>query len=484
MNFVQSTGLREKCGVFGVYGKGIEASRLVHVGLWALQHRGQESSGISSSTGKALFTHKDAGLVAHVYDEDALKRLKGHMAIGHNRYATSGKEHSPHHQPVSSPNGLLALAHNGNLPSTKKLERFLKGKHLHVASMNDSEMMHMAINVYLMEGNTIEDAIIQCFPLFTGVFSLVVLTNQKLVAVRDAYGVRPLSIGAMDDGSFAVSSETCALDAINAPFVRDVEPGEMVVFDEQGMHSYSLAAGQTKLDAFEFIYFARPDSTLLGQSVNSVRQQLGRQLAIEHPIVADVVIPVPDSGIPAAIGFSQQSGIPFDHGFVKNRYIHRTFIRPAQSLRERDVNIKLNVLRSVVEGKRVIIVDDSIVRGTTSKKIVDMVRQAGATEVHMLVSSPPVRYPDYYGINTPKPEDLLASRLSHAEIESYIGANSIGYLSFTGMIAATGLPEEMLNTSCFSGIYPIPLNPKATRLVANIKANLQHLQEMQAASTI
>lgn len=473
MKHHELTGLREKCGVFGVHTRGTEAARLVHVGLWALQHRGQESSGISSSDGKSLYTHKDAGLVAHVYDEAALKRLKGFMAIGHNRYATSGALHSHHHQPITAQNGLLALAHNGNLPSTKRLQQFLTGKHLNIASMNDSEMMHMAIQVYLMEGATLEEAIRQSFPLFTGVFSVVVLTNEKLVAVRDAKGVRPLSIGTLNDG-YAVSSETCALDAINAIYLRDVNPGEMVVFDKTGLHAYNLAAGETKLDIFEFIYFARPDSVLLGQTVNTVRQNLGRQLAQEHQINADVVIPVPDSGIPAAIGYAQASGIPFDHGFVKNRYIHRTFIRPAQSLRERDVNIKLNVLRSVVEGKRVIIVDDSIVRGTTSKKIVSMMRAAGATEVHMLVSSPPVKFPDYYGINTPKPEDLLASRLTHVEIEHYIGADSIGYLSYDGMIAATGLPETSFNTSCFSGEYAVDLGITANRQVAKIRAHLRY----------
>ena len=468
------TGLREKCGVFGVYGKGLEAARLTHIGLWALQHRGQESSGICSSNGRSLFVHKDAGLVAHVYDEASLNKLRGHIAIGHNRYATSGSPLSHHHQPVTQPGSLLALAHNGNLPSTQKLERFLRGRHFDTSTMNDSEMMHAALQAYLMEGETIERAIELAFPLFTGVFSLVIMTNTKLVAVRDSCGVRPLSIGQLDDG-YVVSSETCAIDAVMADYVRDVEPGEMVVIDNKGLHSHPLAPGGTKLDIFEFIYFARPDSTLLGKSVNQVRQQLGERLAVEHPISADVIIPVPDSGIPAAIGYARQSGIPFDHGFVKNRYIHRTFIRPAQSLRERDVNIKLNPLESVIAGKDVIIVDDSIVRGTTSKKIVTMVRRAGAKRVHMLVSSPPVRYPDFYGINTPKPSDLLASRLTHAQIEEYIGADSIGYLSMEGMLTATDLPVEQFNTSCFSGEYPVAIGSKAQRTVDAITERLRLL---------
>jgi len=471
-----TTGLREKCGVFGVYGKGLEAARLVHVGLWALQHRGQESSGISSSTGRAIYTHKDAGLVAHVYDEQTLRRLKGHMAIGHNRYATSGSSQSHHHQPVTQPNGLLALAHNGNLPSTKKLEQYLTGKHLNVSSMNDSEMMQMAIQMKLIEGKTIEQAIEECFPMFTGVFSLLVMTDKKLIAVRDAYGVRPLSLGKLPDNGYIFSSETCAIDAINGKVERDVLPGEMVVIDAKGVHSHMLQQGQIKLDIFEFVYFARPDSILLGRSVNAVRQELGRQLAREHTIKADVVIPVPDSGIPAAIGFAQVSGIPFDHGFVKNRYIHRTFIRPAQSLRERDVDIKLNTIPEVLRDKDVIIVDDSIVRGTTSRKIAAMVRRAGARKVHMMVSSPPVVYPDYYGINTPKPSDLLASRMSHKEIVEYIGADSIGYLSYDGMISATGLPEEVFNTSCFSGVYPVDIGSKAKRLVRTIAEKIEKLE--------
>ncbi len=466
--------LQEKCGVFGVYGKGLEAARLVHVGLWALQHRGQESSGICSSNGRSLFAHKDAGLVAHVFNEANLGKLKGHIAIGHNRYATSGNVSNFHHQPVTQAGALLALAHNGNLPSTLKLERFLKGRHFDTATMNDSEMMHAAIQAYLMEGKTIEQAIESAFPLFTGVFSIVVMTNTKIIALRDTCGVRPLSIGRLSDG-FVISSETCAINAIMAEYIRDVQPGEMVVIDSKGLHSYTLASGQTKLDIFEFVYFARPDSLLMGKSVNQVRQQMGEQLAIEHPLKADVVIPVPDSGIPAAIGYARKAGIPFDHGFVKNRYIHRTFIRPAQSLRERDVNIKLNPLKSVIAGKNVIIVDDSIVRGTTSKKIVAMVRRAGAKQVHMLASSPPVRYPDFYGINTPNPHDLLASRLTHAQIEAYIEADSIGYLSMKGMISATGVPANQFNTSCFSGEYPVAVGRKAQRSIDTITKHLQSL---------
>jgi amidophosphoribosyltransferase len=284
--------------------------------------------------------------------------------------------------------GLLALGHNGNLPTVSKLKQFLKGKHVDVARMNDSELMYTALSVCLLKGQTIEEAMKECFPLFTGVFSLLVMTNDKMIAMRDTCGIRPLSIGKLN-GGYVVSSETCALDIVNANYLRDVLPGEMVVIDKKGLHSYQIAKGNLKLDIFEFVYFARPDSVLLGKSVYEVRRNFGKLLALENKIQADVVIPVPDSAVPAAIGFAEVSRIPFDNGFIKNRYIHRTFIRPAQRLRERDIDIKLNVLPSVLKGKRVIIVDDSIVRGTTAKKIIAKVREAGAKKVHLLVSSPP-----------------------------------------------------------------------------------------------
>lgn len=461
--------IHEKCAVFGVYGKGLEAARLVHAGLWALQHRGQESSGISSSNGLSIHTHKGPGLVAHVYSEENLASLNGYIAIGHNRYATSGGSDTLHNQPVVREGELLALAHNGNLPVTKKLEQFLQGKHLDISKMNDSEMMYIAISIYLKQGLSIEEAVKKAFPLFTGVFSLLIMTNEKLVAVRDVCGVRPLAIGKFN-GGFIFSSETCALNTIQAEYIREVKPGEMVVIDNKGLRSHRIAEGKEKLDIFEFVYFSRPDSMLLGKNVNEVRKNLGRHLALENKIDADIVIPVPDSAIPAAIGFSEVSHIPFDHGFIKNRYIHRTFIRPAQNLRETDVEIKLNALSGVLKGKRVIIIDDSIVRGTTSKKIVTMVRRAGAKEIHLLISSPPVLYPDFYGINTPNQKDLLASRMTLTEIESYIKADSVRFLSYKGMIEATGLPEDRFTTSCFTGKYPIDIgaeNKKNIKLQKN-----------------
>lgn len=455
--------LSEKCGVFGIFDPETEAARLVHPALWALQHRGQESSGIAASDGKKIRIHRGMGLVAHVYDEKALKNLRGHIAIGHNRYSTSKGSLPEHSQPVITKDGLLTLAHNGNLPSTRMLEKFLKNRGIPTRGHNDSELIHEAVKYYLVKGYSIEKAVQKCCPLFTGAFCLLIMTKNKLVALRDPRGIRPLSLGKFN-GGWVVSSETCAFDTIRASYLRDVRPGEMIVFDKKGMHASQLEEGEQKLDIFEFVYFARPDSMLLGQSVNEVRRNLGRNLAREHQIRADVVIPVPDSAIPAALGYSEVSGIPFDHGLIKNRYIHRTFIRPTQKLREKDVNLKLNPMPQVLAGKRVVIIDDSIVRGTTSKQIVEMVRQAGAKEVHLLISSPPVRFPDFYGINTPNQTELIAAKMSVEEIREFVRADSLHYLSHKGMVKATGLPEFVFSTSCFTGIYPIDIHERAREI--------------------
>lgn len=449
----------EKCGVFGVYGDGLEAARLVHPGLWALQHRGQESSGIAASNGKQIRMHKGMGLVAGVFCEEIIDFLPGHSAIGHNRYGTSGGSGFMHAQPVWHEGGLVTVAHNGNLPSTELLHNFLHDRGVETDEYNDSEMMVGAINWHMQTGASLEEAIHDCYPLFTGVFSLVAMTADKMAAVRDPCGIRPLSIGRAN-GGVVFSSETCGMDAIQAKYERDVRPGEMVVVDRQGMRSYQLADKQQKLDIFEFVYFSRPDSIMLGERVNEVRKRLGIRMAQEHPVSADVVIPVPDSAIPAALGFAQESNIPFDHGLIKNRYIHRTFIRPDQRLREKDVEMKLKSLPEIISGRRVVVVDDSIVRGTTSAKIVDMVRCAGAREVHLRIPSPPVLYPDFYGIDTPRQEDMIAARMSLAEITQFVGADSVKYLSYEGLIAATGLPEDVFSTSCFTGIYPIDIGKR------------------------
>lgn len=454
--------LQEKCAIFGVYGKGMQASRLTYFGLYALQHRGQESSGIASADGKKIHSHKSLGLVAQVYAEHHLKHLKGHIAIGHNRYATSGAS-GEHVQPVASRNDIVALAHNGNLPTTQKLKKFLSTVGLYTKGHNDSELMHMLVKYFLVKKYSLEDALLESVPFFTGAYSLVVMTKNKLVALRDPYGIRPLCIGKLN-GGYIVASETCALDTVNAQFIRDVTPGEMVIFDEKGIRSITFAPANQKLDIFEFIYFARPDSTLMGKSVYKVRENLGKALAQEAKIDADVVIPVPDSAIPAAVGYARSLGLPCDHALTKNRYIGRTFIMPDQKLRDRGVEMKLNPIPELIRGKRVILVDDSIVRGTTSKKLVKMIRNAGAKEVHLLSSCPPVRFPDFYGINTPTQKELIASHATISQIKNFIGVDSLHYLSYDATIKAIGLSEEQLCTSCFTGVYPIDIGKQIQQL--------------------
>lgn len=459
----QKWELKEKCGIFAVYGKGFEAARLVHPGLWALQHRGQESSGIASSDGKRIYLHKGIGLVAAVFGEEDLQKLKGYLAIGHNRYSTSGDAWDTHAQPilVNVKGGRqIAVAHNGNLPSTKKLEDFLKSNKIKTAGLNDSELISQAIAHFVSEGETVEQSIKAAYPLFTGVFCLLIMDQEKIIAVRDSFGIRPLCLGKLN-GGYVVASETCALDIVGAKFLREIKPGEMVVISGNGLKSIQIEKGKQKLDVFEFIYFARPDSYLLGKSVDQVRQNLGVELANEFKIKADIVIPVPDSGIPAAIGFSRASGIPFEMGLIKNRYIHRTFISPEEHTRHRLVQLKLNPMKHILSGKRVIVIDDSIVRGTTSKQIIKMLRDAGAKEVHMVISSPPLKFPDFYGINTPDQKELIAAVKSLKEIERELGVDSMHYLSYKGLIRAVGLSEEVLCTSCFTGNYPVDIGERA-----------------------
>lgn len=462
--------LNEKCAVFGVYGQpataqtGLEAARLAFYGLWALQHRGQESSGIASSDGKQLHRHAAPGLVATVYREEDLEQLPGHIAIGHNRYSTSGGTDECYNQPFMDRKHKIALAHNGNLPDTTQLEEFLSGRHIILDDMNDSSMMTAAISCYMDDGLSMPEAIKQAWPLFTGVFSIVAMNVNTLVAFRDACGVRPLSIGKLGDG-YAIASETCAFDTVGAEYLRDVEPGELIVIDSDGLRSEQVVPGSLKLDIFEMVYFARPDSLLLGERVDSVRQNFGHQMAKEFPIKADVVVPVPDSGIPAALGYSRVSGVPFEMGLIKNRYIHRTFIRPTAQLRERDLKMKLNPVVEIFKDKRVVLVDDSIVRGTTMRHLVSMVFEAGAKEVHLLITSPPVRYPDFYGINTPRQSELLAAYMTEEEMRNYVGATSLCFLSFDGMVRATGLPADSFTMSCFNGDYPISIGKRADEIL-------------------
>jgi amidophosphoribosyltransferase len=466
------TQLNEKCAVFGIYGAhNDDAARITYYGLWALQHRGQESSGIVSSDGAKLYRHADSGLVANVYRTKDIESLKGSIAIGHNRYSTSGGDDDFYNQPFLHPKARFAFAHNGNLPDTTKLESFLKKKNIATKNLNDSRMMEKVIGYFISQGLNLEQAVIKSYPLLTGVFSALAMDNEKLVAFRDECGIRPLCIGTLGD-SYVIASETCALDTVGAAYLRDVQPGEVVSIGKDGLSSYQVVKGRQKLDIFEFVYFARPDSILLGQRVNKVRENFGREMAREFAIDADVVVPVPDSSIPVALGYAQASGIPFEMGLIKNRYIHRTFIQPTAEMRRRDVRMKLNPVKESLEGKRVILVDDSIVRGTTMRQVVQMIRDAGASELHVCISSPPVAYPDFYGINTPDQNDLIAARMSLPEIRDYLGADSLNHLSLAAMVRATEIPASHFSMSCFDGVYPVPIGARESGIQRrNAKVN-------------
>lgn len=452
--------LGEKCGVFGIYGKGLDVSRLTFYGLFALQHRGQESSGIATADGNHIDCYKNMGLVTHVYNEETIANLKGHIAIGHNRYSTSEGSHIKHAQPVTTKSGNLALAHNGNLPSVKALKNFLEAKDISTDDCSDSELMTKAVDYYLQHGHTIKEAVLKAYPLFTGAFCLTLMTKDTLVAVRDTCGIRPLCMGRLNGDGVVFASESCAFHTVGAEFEREVSPGEMVVVTEKGVESVQIEPSKTKVDIFEFVYFARPDSNILGKSVYEVRRNCGIQLAKEFPVKADIVVPVPETAYPVASGYSSASGIPMEMALVKNRYIHRTFIQPEQHSRDLGVKLKLTPLTEVLKGKRVVIMDDSIVRGTTSRQLVKMLFEAGCKEVHMLISSPPVKYPDFYGIDTPKQEKLIASRKTVEEIRQFLGATSLYFLSLKGLIDSIGLSEDLFCTSCFTGKYPIDLGER------------------------
>jgi len=481
----------EKCAVFGVFGEGLDVARITFFGLFALQHRGQESAGIATADGSTVTLHKGMGLVSQVFNDELIGGLKGHIAIGHNRYSTAGGTHVKHAQPMiaaagasvqkvsyedphpslndsvslcSSPDdGAIALAHNGNLPTWKELEDFLKARGIDTSEFSDSRMIVEAIAARMREGVELTAAIKDVYPLLTGAFSLVIMSEDKLIAVRDECGIRPLALAKLN-GGYVVASETCAFAPIGAEYVRDVKPGEMVVISKNGVESVQIAKPNPKLDIFEFVYFARPDSVLLGKSVYEVRQNFGEELAKEYPLKADVVIPVPETAIASAIGYARALGIPFDMGLTKNRYIHRTFITPEQHVREQGVRAKLSALPEVIRGKRVVVFDDSIVRGTTSRQIVKMLFEAGAKEVHFLVASPPVKYPDFYGIDTPKQGTLISATKSVEEVREYLGATSLRFLSYEGMIRATGIPEDQFCTSCFTGVYPIDIKERAKEI--------------------
>jgi len=469
----------EACGVFAVYAPGEDVAKLTYFGLYALQHRGQESAGIATFDRvdgvSKVHLLKEMGLVSQIFNEHNLADLKGYLAVGHTRYSTTGASRASNAQPalVSSRLGELALAHNGNLVNVNDLREQLIATYGSLESTTDSELIAYAIAEEVDSGKDWVTAAISAFHRCEGAFSLAIATPDGVIGTRDPYGIRPLVIGVLgDEGSngarrYVLASETCALDIFGATYLRDVQPGELVWITESGLTSIQWAPpGKRKLCIFECIYFARPDSIFNDESLYSYRIRLGKQLAIESPVDVDLVLGVPDSGIPAAIGFSQEADLTYGEGLIKNRYVGRTFIQPTQSMREAGIRMKLNPLRDVLAGKRIVIIDDSLVRGTTSRKIVKALREAGAKEVHMRISSPPVTHPCFYGIDTDSQDQLIAATKTVAEIEAQIGVDSLAYLSWEGMMKATLQDQESFCSACFTGSYPVEIpNPiKQTKL--------------------
>src|ERR1700683_5522671 len=465
---------REACGVFGVWAPGEDVAKLAYFGLYALQHRGQESAGIAVSDGHRRMVHKERGLVAQVFDEPALTALRGHIAVGHCRYSTTGASVWANAQPTfrSTPTTSLALGHNGHLINTKELAALLDPATPDdggIAATSDTDVL-TALFVSARwppaapaaaagaagDGTVVEEAAAAILPLAKGAYSLVFMDEQTLYAARDPQGFRPLVLGRLNSG-WVVASETAALDIVGASFVREIAPGELICINGRGVRSRTFAPPQPRGCLFEYVYLARPDTTISGRGVHAPPGAVGQRLAAEHPAQADLVIPVPESGTPAAIGFAEASGIPFGQGLVKNSYVGRTFIQPSQTIRERGIRLKLNPLRDVIAGRRLVVVDDSIVRGNTQRALVAMLREAGAAEVHVRVASPPVRWPCFYGIDFATRAELIAGQLSPEEICASIGADSLGYVSLGGLIEATTIPASRLCRSCFDGQYPTPV---------------------------
>ncbi|AAZ56780.1 amidophosphoribosyltransferase [Thermobifida fusca] len=448
-------GPQDACGVFGVWAPGEEVSKLTYFGLYALQHRGQESAGIALSNGERIVVYKDMGLVSQVFNEVTLDSLKGHLAIGHCRYSTTGSSVWENAQPTffSAREGGLALGHNGNLINTPELAALLPSDRL--SATTDTEVLTRLLAA--APHRTTEEAALDVLPKVKGAFSLVFMDEHTLYAARDPQGIRPLVLGRLDTG-WVVASETAALDIVGASVVREVEPGELLVINADGVASRRFAPAEPKGCLFEYVYLARPDTTIAGRNVNSARVEVGRRLARQHPADADVVIPVPESGTPAAVGYAESSGIPFAQGLVKNSYVGRTFIQPSQTLRQRGIRLKLNPLREVIEGKRLVVVDDSIVRGNTQRALVRMLREAGAAEVHVRISSPPVMWPCYYGIDFATKAELIAGSLSVEEICQSIGADSLGFIDLDELVAATRVEKNRLCRACFDGVYPVEVD--------------------------
>jgi amidophosphoribosyltransferase len=458
---------RDACGVFGVWAPHEDVANLAYYGLYALQHRGQESAGIAVSDGNRIMVHKEMGLVAQVFDEPALTALRGHIAVGHCRYSTTGASTWANAQPTFRSTGTvsLALGHNGNLINTRELAALLDGTgpgSTGIVATSDTDVLTA---LFLSDqgarpeddrASAVEAAAAAVLPLVKGAYSLVFMDEQTLYAARDPQGFRPLVLGRLDTG-WVVASETAALDIVGARFVREIAPGELVSIDGRGVRSRIFAPAKPSGCLFEYVYLARPDTAISGVGVHVTRVEVGRRLAAEHPADADLVIPVPESGTPAAIGFAEASGIPFGQGLVKNSYVGRTFIQPSQTIRERGIKLKLNPLRDVIAGRRLVVVDDTIVRGTTQRALVAMLREAGASEVHVRVAAPPVRWPCFYGIDFATRAELIAGQLSPEEICASIGADSLGYVSLAGLIEATTLPESRLCRACFDGQYPVPV---------------------------
>lgn len=449
---------KEECGIFGVYAPGADVARLTFFGLYALQHRGQESAGIAVARRGEVRLRKQMGLVGQVFSEGDLRHLAGDMAVGHTRYSTTGSTLPENAGPMAAESdvGTIVVAHNGNTINALELRDDLLADGARLQTTTDSEIL--AHLIARTDGITIVEKLRSALDRVTGAYSLVVLTPDQIVAVRDPHGIRPLCLGRLPDG-WVVASETCALATVGATFEREIEPGEVLVISDTGLHSSSLIEeGSRALCVFELIYFARPDSQLRGERLHLVRQRMGAELAREHPVEADVVVPIPDSAVPAAIGYARESGIPYSEGLIKNRYIGRTFIQPDQRLREIGVQLKFNALPEVLSGKRVVLVDDTIVRGTTSRPLVNMLRDAGAAEVHMRVHAPPVMFPCHLGVDMASRDELIAANLSIPEIKEAIGVDSLGYLSHEGMFRSIGQPGTDFCSACLTGSYPVPVD--------------------------
>jgi amidophosphoribosyltransferase len=463
----QDLGPQDACGVFGVWAPGEDVAKLTYYGLYALQHRGQESAGIAVSNGRQILVYKDMGLVSQVFDEATLASLQGHLAVGHARYSTTGASTWYNAQPTFRPteNGSIALAHNGNLTNTRELservadiasalgELDVSTKQV-PASTNDTSLVTALFAHH--PDQSLEEHAAEVLPTLRGAFSFVWMDENTLYAARDPQGIRPLVLGRLERG-WVVASETAALDIVGASFIREVEPGEMVAVDEDGLRSRRFAEAAPKHCLFEFVYLARPDTLMNDQRVHSVRVEIGRRLAREFPADADLVMPVPESGTPAAIGYAEESGIPYGTGLVKNSYVGRTFIQPSQTIRQLGIRLKLNPLRDVIEGKRLVVVDDSIVRGNTQRALIRMLREAGAREVHVRISSPPVKWPCFYGIDFATRAELIANGLTTDEICRSIDADSLGYISLDSLVEATTVPMPQLCRACFDGVYPVEL---------------------------